>query len=60
MKVKYIGSADYTFHIFGISGEWKKGEWKEISEQEYEVIKNNKDFEVEKKGGKKWQTEEQL
>jgi len=45
MQVRYIGDVDYEFHIFGIKGVWKKGEWKEIDEKEWELIKNDKNFE---------------
>jgi len=44
MKVKYIGKITYPFHIYRIGGIWKKDEEKEITEEEYELIKNNPDF----------------
>ncbi|NMB82932.1 MAG: hypothetical protein GYA14_14060 [Ignavibacteria bacterium] len=52
MIVRYKGARDYEFHIPNIKGVWRKDEWREIDDYEWEFIKNDKDFEIEIKRNK--------
>lgn len=52
MKARYKGLVKYEFHIPKIPGVWKYGEWRDITPEEWELLKNNKDFELKKESKK--------
>lgn len=47
VKIKYVGKQQGEFFIPGIPGVWKKDEVRTITEEEYEKIKNDKNFKKE-------------